>query len=104
MSASRWLEEARKADPMPPANSANSANSPLLALTALTASGTETQNQRHCVICDAALDDTYIAIWTGGNVCPTGPCLQRALDRADDNKETPPAVRAYAERLSGEGS
>ena len=101
MSASRWLEEARKADPMPRANSANSANSPLLALTALTAAGTETQNRRRCVICDAELgDDAYIAIWTGGQVCPTGPCLQRALDGAADDLETPDAVARYAKELA----
>ena len=100
MIASKWLVEARKADPMPPANSANSAKTPLSALTALTASGTETQNQRRCVICNAVLEDAYIAIWTGGNVCPTGSCLQRALDGADDGKETPEAVARYAEKLA----
>jgi len=99
MSASKWLVEARKADPMPPANSANSANSPLLALTA---SGTETQNQRRCGVCGAELGNTYIAIWTGGDVCPSGPCLQRALDQAEDNYRTPESVKRYAKELNDE--
>ena len=105
MSASRWLEEARKADPMPRANSAKSAKSAkrgFLALTALTAAGTETQNPRQCVICKAVLDDTYIAIWTGGQVCSTGPCLQRALDGAKDDLVTPEAVARLARDLQDE--
>jgi hypothetical protein len=60
----------------------------------------EQSKARRCVICDAGLGDTYIAIWTGGNVCPTGPCVQRALDGADDEKETPKAVARYARDLS----
>ena len=58
---------------------------------------------RRCVICDAVLDDAlFIATWTGASVCPTGPCLQRALDRADDDLETPEAVARYAKELADE--
>jgi len=53
------------------------------------------------VICNAGLDNAFfIAIWTGGDCCPTGPCLQRALDGAKDDYETPEAVCAYADRIS----
>ena len=52
-------------------------------------------------VCGAALsDDSYLATWTGADICPNGPCLQRALDQADDDYATPEAVRAYAEQLS----
>ncbi len=105
MSASRWLEEARKADPMPRANSANSAKSPeigVLALTALLADGTETQNRR-CVICNSGLDDAFfIATWMGADICPSGPCLQRALNQAVDDYTTPEAVARYAKELADE--
>lgn len=61
-------------------------------------------SERRCNVCGTVLsNDIYLALWTGGDCCPSGPCLQQALDRADDDKETPKAVREFAERLSEEG-
>ena len=59
------------------------------------------RSDRRCSVCGAVLsDDSYIALWSGGDCCPSGPCLQRALDGADDDLETPHAVRAYARELA----
>jgi len=61
----------------------------------------EQSSGRHCMICKAVLDDAFfIAIWTGASVCPAGPCLQQALDRAVDDYETPEATARLAKELA----
>ena len=61
------------------------------------------RSDRRCSVCGAVLsDDSFLATWTGANCCPTGPCLQRALDAAEDDLETPDAVARYAKELADE--